>query len=323
MKRRSLFVHAGQWGVALAATGLGACAPPARLKVAINPWIGFETLRLAMGFRYLPESVLLFETKGLAESSMLMATGKVDAACLTLDEVLRVRATGVPLTVALGFDVSEGGDVVMAMPGTRTLADLAGKRIGVESGPLGALMLRELLRTAKLPRASVTVVDVSTDQQLQTWRAGHIDVAITYEPVATLLQREGGARIFDSRQLPDTIFDVLAVRTDRIGPHQEALEALLRGHFLGLKHIAQNREDATYRMAATLGVSYVEVRQALMGVRLPSLQANREYLASSGGQLQTAAASLSTLMAQEGLLARPDDLADLSRSTWLPALEVQ
>jgi hypothetical protein len=53
------------------------------------------------------------------------------------------------------------------------------------------------------------------------------------------------------------------------------------------------------------------------------LQANREYLASSGGQLQTAAASLSTLMAQEGLLARPDDLADLSRNTLLPALEVQ
>lgn len=321
MKRRRLFVYAGQWGVALASAGLGACAPPARLKVAINPWIGFETLRLAKGFRHLPESVLLFETKALAESSMLMETGKVDAACLTLDEVLRVRGAGVPLTVALVFDVSEGGDVVMAMPGIRSLGDLAGRRIGVESGPLGALMLRELLCAAKLPRAGITVVDVSTDQQLPAWRAGHIDAAITYEPLAALLQREGGVRLFDSRQLPETIFDVLAVRTDRIGPHRDALEALVRGHFQGLRHISQNREDATYRMAATLGISYAEVRHALMGVRLPSLQANREYLAASGGQLAAAAASLSTLMTEEGLLARPDDLADLTRSTWLPAQE--
>jgi len=321
MKRRSLLVHVGQMGAALAAAGLGACTAPSPMKVAINPWIGFETLRLAKGFHYLPESILLFETKALAESSMLMETGKVDAACLTLDEVLRVRATGVPLTVALVFDVSEGGDVVMAMSGIRGLADLSGKRIGVESGPLGALMLNELLRSAKLSRSKVTVVNVSTDQQLQAWRAGHIDAAITYKPVATLLQREGGVRIFDSRQVPDTIFDVLAVRTDRIASHQESLQALLRGHFQGLRHIAHNREDATYRMAATLGISYAEVRQALLGVRLPSLQGNREYLAASDGKILAAAASLSTLMVQEGLLPRPDDLAGISRSTWLPAME--
>jgi len=293
------------------------------MKVAINPWIGFETLRLAKGFHYLPESVMLFETRTLAESSMLIKTGKVDAACLTLDEVLQVRATGVPLTVALVFDVSEGGDVVIAMPGVRTAADLAGKRIGVESGPLGVLMLRALLRSAHLPRSKITVVDVPADQQLQAWRAGHIDAAITYEPVATLLQREGGVRLFDSRQLPDTIFDVLAVRTDHIGPHRESLQALASGHFKGLRHINHHREDAIYRMATTLGISYTEVRQALTGVRLPSLQANREYLGTSGGQLQTAAASLSSLMVQEGLLTRPDDLADLNRSTWLPALEAQ
>jgi len=59
----------------------------------------------------------------------------------------------------------------------------------------------------------------------------------------------------------------------------------------------------------------------LLGVRLPSLQGNREYLAASDGKILAAAASLSTLMVQEGLLPRPDDLAGISRSTWLPAME--
>jgi len=321
MNRRSLLVHVGQLGSALATCGLSACATPARLKVAVNPWIGFETLRLAKAFHHLPDSVMLYETRALSESSHLLATGQVDAACLTLDEVLRVRATGVPVTVGLVFDVSEGGDMVLAKPGIRTTADLAGKRIGVEKGALGALMLNELLRRAQLPLAKLTVVEVSTDQQLEAWRNGQIDAAITYEPIATLLQREGGVRLFDSRQVPDTIFDVLAVRTDSIDGRQAVLEALVQGHFHGLTHIARNREDATYRIAATQGVSFVEVRQALTGVRLPSLQANREYLATPGGRLLEAATALSALMVTEGLLARQDALADLCRSTWLPATE--
>ena len=156
---------------------------------------------------------------------------------------------------------------------------------------------------------------------MEAWRAGHIDAAITYEPMATLLQREGAVRLFDSRQVPDTIFDVLAVRTDRISGNQSALEAVVLGHFRGLSHLTRNREDATYRIAATQGISYAEVRLALMGVRLPSLRANRELLAAPSGRVMQAAATLSTLMTKEGLLAHEDKLADLSRSSWLPVKE--
>lgn len=318
MKRRSLLEHVGQLGAALTAPWLGACATVSPLTVGIHPWIGYETLRLASTFHRLSESVLLYETKDLSDSAALMQAGKLDAACTTLDEVLRLRAGGVPLTVALVFDVSEGGDAVIARPQVRNLSDLARKRIGVEKGALGFLMLGELLKACRLERSAITVVDVSTDRQLQAWRNGEIDAAITYEPVATLLQREGGVRLFDSRQVPDTILDVLAVRTDRVAGNAAALRALVRGHFHGLSHLNRHREDATYRIATTQGISPAEVRQAIRGVRLPSLEANREYLSGKTGRLLTVARSLSAMMVRERLLAHEDPLANLSNDTWLP-----
>lgn len=322
MERRRLLTQLGGIGAVATAPWMLACAPVASLKVGIHPWIGYETLRLARSFHWLSESVLLHEAKDLNESSRLLELGKVDAACLTLDEVLRIRSTGVPVVVALVFDVSEGSDVIIAKPTIRRLQDLAHQRIGVEKGALGALMTGEMLRSAGLNASDVQIIEVPTDRQVQAWRQGTIDAAISYEPTSTLLLREGGVRLFDSRQIPDTIVDVLAVRQDRITGHQGDLYAVVRGHFKGLSHMIRHREDAAYRIAATQRITHGEVRQALAGIRLPSLQANHEYLATGEGRILGAAKTLMKLMVREGLLPQEETLAGLANSAWLPEVEV-
>lgn len=298
--------------------GLVSCARNSPLVIGIHSWIGHESLFLAREFNWLPAEVTLRQSKTASDSLTALQAGQIDAACLTLDEVLRARAADVPLTVILIFDVSAGADVVLARPEITHLTDLAGKRIGVEQEALGALVLDRLLREAKLPKSAVTVVELPPDRQLAAWQKGEVDAVVTYEPTASSLLKEGAHRLFDSRQMPDTIFDVLAVRRDRIRGRESALKKLLAGHFRALDHIRSNRQDAVYRIAARQGIRPEEAQRALAGIAMPSLNANRTYLANNGAKLANATQSLSSLMLEGKMLSRQPTLDDLFSAAWLP-----
>jgi len=299
-------------------TSVAACNKNHPLVVGVSPWIGYETIYLAQDLNWLPADIRLFETPDLSTTAQALRTGKIDAACMTLDEVLHLRSAGIPLTVVLVFDVSAGSDVVLARSTIHQLSDLKGKRIGVEPAALGALMLTKLLSAAELEPAEVSVVDCPPEKQVAAWQNDEVDVIITYGPTATILQRQGGVRIFDSRQVPDTIFDVLVVNSAHAEMHAAALEKLVAAHFRALAHLQTNRHDAIYRIAGHLGVTPQEVKQFLAGVMLPSLAANHEYLVRESGRITASSAELSDLMAQYGLLGDSDSLKNIVNPACLP-----
>jgi len=299
---------------------LAACAPQLTLVVAVHPWVGYEPLYLASDFKWLPDAIRLREDKILGESLAALQSGEADAACMTLDEMLHARATGLPLSAALVFDVSAGADMVLARPEIRSLADLAHKRIGFDRNALGALVFEKLLEAASLPASDLIQVDLPPDSQLEAWRRHEVDAVITYEPMASVFLREGAHNLFDSRKMPDTIIDVLAVRRDRprVFP---LIQALAASHFRALEHMRTNEEDALFRISAREGLGPEEARRMLAAVILPSLAANRAYLGGDDPGLVRAAKTLSVLMARRGLLAREDDLAELILPGALPSEE--
>jgi NitT/TauT family transport system substrate-binding protein len=303
--------------IALGLLLLATCAPQKTLTVAVHPWVGYEALYLARDLKWLPETVQLRDDKTLEESLAALKSGQADAACMTLDEMLRARADGIPLSAGLVFDVSAGADAVMARPQIRQLADLAHKRIGYDREALGALVFEKLLEAAGLSASDVIEVDLPPARQLEAWRRNKVDAVITYEPMVTDFLREGAHNLFDSRRMPDTIIDVLAVRRDRPGI-QPLLRTLSEAHFRALEHMQINREDALFRIAAREQSEPEEVRRMLAGVTLPSLAANRAYLGGSDARLRKAAKELSSLMVRHGLLAREDELDELLMPGILP-----
>lgn len=300
---------------------LRACARNFPLKLGVHPWIGYETLYLAQEFGWLPATVQLLEGKRAEDSMAALRSGAADAACLTLDELLRSRAEGIPLTVVLVFDISVGADMVLARPSVRSPADLAGKRVGFERSAVGALVLEKLLEAANLPASALTLLDLPLDRQLEAWRKGEVDAIVAYYPMAGLLQREGAQRLFDSRQMPESIFDVLTVRADRAQERRATLEAVTAAHFRVLEYEKNYRQDTIYRIAAHQAATPEEVRQAFAGVVLPSLAANREYLSGQDPRFIQAARTLSELMVRQGLLSRNDSLENLVDPVWLPGGE--
>lgn len=276
---------------------LTSCASFSPLTVASHMWPGYEFIFYARQQGWLPsEEIHIVETASASESLQDLLEGRVEAATLTLDEVLRGREQHLPLTIVLILDISAGADVLLVQPGITDLTQLKGKRIGVETSALGDLMLNRILGQAHLLANEVQVVPVTFDAQLATWQAGKLDAVISYEPLAHQLEALGAERLFDSRQLPNTIFDVLAVRSDKLDQHAQQVKQLIQGHFRGLHAWKTNPIDSEYRFARHLQVAAEEVPLLYRGLELPDIDYNRRLLNAPAKELYNTALEIQTMM---------------------------
>lgn len=290
------------------------------LRVAAHPWPGYELLFLARQEGWLDAGqVQLLGTVSATESMRALAEGRVEVACLTLDEVLRASGQGMPLQVVLLLDKSAGADALYARPEIRDIHGLAGKRVAVEDSAVGAILLNRVLELAGLDEADILVVPLAAHGQKQAWAAGEIDAAITYEPFATQLAAYGAKRIFDTRSAPDLIIDVLAVNKDLVTAQRQepALRSLLRAHFRALDHFNANPQDASYRMAGRLNLTGAEALDAFRGLVLPDSADNRRLLQPDSSVLRTAR-DLNRILIDKGELAEMEDISSLFSVAYLP-----
>lgn len=317
MDRRAFALRIATLGLA-PTLWMSGCARAGTFSVGVHPWPGYECLYLAEFFGWLPPDIRLQKNASASASLAALRAGTIDSAALTLDEVLVMRGEGIPLTVVLALNESLGADVVMVRPHIDTLAALKGARMAVERSAVGAIVLSKALEAAGLTEADVKVVDLPHDAQLAAWYEGRVDAVVTFAPTDALIERAGGRRLFDSRHFPATIFDVLAVRRDRMRGRARSIRALVASHFRGLDHLRVNRDDALRRVAVWRGLTFDEMRRGFGGLVLPNLSENRRLLAPDG-HLTAVATTLSQLMVARGLLAHHDSLHDLINGDYLPA----
>lgn len=298
----------------------GACsAPPPLTRVGGIIWIGYEPLFLAREMGLYDEGVLrLVEMPSNTANLMALATGDLEAATLTLDEYLLAREGGLDVRAILVFDDSAGADVIMCRPGIEQLADLKGKRIGVEETAAGALMLAKTLETAELTAADVIKKRITGDRHVRAYVAGEVDAVVTWEPFATQLQAHGAHRLFDSSHFPGLIVDVLVARADALERSPHTFRQLLAGYFRALDYLHASPDEAIPRMAPRLGVTPDEVRAAQRGIRYMDLAANRGWLGGSRPGLVSAADHVGRIMIANRLLREAPVLERLTDPRFLP-----
>jgi NitT/TauT family transport system substrate-binding protein len=302
------------WGMSAAgALALAGCAEPvASLRVGSIVFTGYELMFLARDLGLLVErNVRLVELVSNTDALRALAAGQIDAAALTLDELMSARADGVDLKVVLVLDVSAGADVVLGKPGI-SLDKLAGKRVGAEDSAGGAIMLSALLRAAGLHVGQIRKVPTTLAASEALYRSGLVDAVVTAEPWAGRLEKLGARRLFDSTAIPGRIVDVLGVRAEVIESHSLALRQLVAGHFSALKHMQGNALDASRRMAPRLQTPINEVMLGFQGLQFPDATENLAMM-GAGGSLEKTLADLQKVMVDAALLdhaQRFDDLID-------------
>jgi NitT/TauT family transport system substrate-binding protein len=318
-RRRLVLAVAGGLGLAAA---LSACnwLNDAPVTVAAHVWVGYQPMFLARDRGWLkPDRVTLLQTHSAQESLEALRSGKSQAAAVTLDEMLTARAAGLPLTAVLVFNTSMGADMLLAEAGITALSQLKGQRIALESSSVADIMLAEILREAGLKQSDVQLLRVPVDEHPAAWHRHSADAFITYEPVAGQLLARGLVRLFDTRQIPDTVVDVLAFRSDALdSQHAEAIRHLLLAHFQALDSLVRNPQDAAYRLSARLALPAPEVLQAFKGIVLPSLQVNHRLLSGESAQLLPTARRVAEILQRGTGVPSADTLLDLVTGSYLP-----
>lgn len=291
--------------------GMAGCqkAPQAPLQIATNVWPGYEPLYLARSLGYFKDSTARFhEMTTSADVLKAFRNRVIDVAALTLDEALLLIQDGIDARIVLVTDISNGADVIVAHPTIKSIRDLKGKRVGVESLALGAYMLSRALDKAGLAPGDVTIVPVPVQEHEKAYAAGKVDAVVTFEPAKTKLLAIGGHCIFDSSQIPNEIIDVVVVRADILQAKAGQLNELEEGWFKALEYLQKNPADANLRMGKREGISAPEFAETLKGMTIPDKNENKRLL--SGALLQPAK-RLAEVMYQGKLLNKAVDPARL------------
>lgn len=258
----------------LLAGGLNACSPPPSppLRVGVNPWVGYDPLVLARERDLVdPVRVRVVELGSNNESIRSLRNGVLEAAALTLGETLRLADEGVMLKIVAVLDTSHGADAVVAKPAVHSAADLVGRRIAVESSAAGALMLSRLLAAGGLRFDQVEVVWVEAAQHENILGSGLAEAVITFEPMRSRLVAAGAHVIFDSRQMPDEIIDVLAVRASVLDERRDDVIELLASWERGRRALEEDPTGAAALLAPGTGLSIAEYLAAFEGLTLRGL----------------------------------------------------
>src|SRR5262245_16196788 len=180
---------------------LAACVrePESALRIGTNVWIGGEPLYLARDLGYLSaKTVQLVEYPSASEVQRAFRNQTIDGMVISLDEVLGIAVDGLEPRIILVVDVSHGADAVVGRSGMRTMKDLKGKRIAVESGALGAFVLSRALALNGMGPGDVDVVHLESNEQPAAFAKGEVDGAVTFDPYRTQLLNTGARTVFDS-----------------------------------------------------------------------------------------------------------------------------
>lgn len=290
-----------------------ACSSKEPLRVGTNIWIGYEPLHLAQDLGYFEGMpVRIIEYPSASDAIRSFRNGVIDVAALTLDEALILKQDELDIRIVLVTDYSCGADVVMAQSDVSSLSALKGKRIGVETSALGAYMLDRMTRKAGMKIADYTVIPMGVDQHEQAFKERRVDAVVTFEPVRTRLLKAGARILFDSREIPGEILDVLVVRKELLERRPEEVGKLLKKWFQALDFLRSNSDDATTRMAARLGISREELRGAMGGIRIPDREENLKLLSGTPPAINKAARNLSDSMLRDSLLRRKPDTENMT-----------
>jgi NitT/TauT family transport system substrate-binding protein len=286
--------------------------PPAPLRVGVNPWVGYDPLVLAREQGQLdPARVTVVELGSSAHSLRSLRNRALEAAALTLDEVLRLADQGFRLRVVAVLDFSHGADAVLGRAPLEHPADLAGKTIGVEDSAVGAFLLGRALQSAGLQRDSVSVRRLEAADHEPAWRAGEIDALVTYEPMRSQLLRRGARVLFDSRQIPGEIVDVLVVREDVLAERPDDLTALLIAWEFGRTRLDRRDPEALQMLAKGTDLDPAGYRQTLDGLTLLSLSESHAWLQGQDPLLAEKSRAIARELLNMGLIENPVRLAPL------------
>ncbi len=286
----------------------------APLRIGTCPWPTFIYLHLAAERGFFDDEglgVQLVPLGSQADVRRAFERGQVDVFCGSLIELLQIRdLTDLSPQIITLTDWSDGADVLLAGNEIKTLADLKGKRIGVEIATLGPFVLQRALQTVGLRLEDVTLVPLHFGDEQFAIQQGTIDAVVTFPPVSTAILRSNNVQtMFTSAAMPGEICGTLSADAQLIRDRRPEMQALRRVYQRAVQYARRHPQETEAYLAKQLGISDAEVSAALAGIHIIDEPETVTMLALQGPVEQTIV-QIDQLLRQTGQIRGPRRIAD-------------
>jgi NitT/TauT family transport system substrate-binding protein len=304
--------------VLLAVAALPAAVRAAPLRIAYSDWPGWVAWEVANQKGWLKDAgvdaqFLWFE---YGPSMDAFTAGKADAVMVTNGDSLVTGANGAKNIVIMLTDYSNGNDMIVARPGIHSLADLKGKKIGLEVGLVEHLMLLNALKKIGMTENDVTIVNTPTNQTPQVFASGQVDAIAAWQPNAgqALKAVAGSTAIYTSANVPGLIYDAIVVSPQSLAEHRADWVKLVSVWDKTLAYINNpaTRDDALKIMAARTGSTPADYAAFIGGTHFLTLEDGAKIIAAKGPGLDSLAGSsevANEFNVKNGVYKTPQDVS--------------
>jgi NitT/TauT family transport system substrate-binding protein len=252
------------------------------LKIGYSDWPGWVAWQVAQDKGWFKEAGVDVKLEWFDYSASMdaFAAGKVDAVLMTNGDTLVTGAGGGKGVMILVTDYSNGNDMIIAKPGIKSLADLKGKKVAVETGLVEHLLLRAGMKKLGMKPGDIEIVNAKTNEMPQVLATKDIAAVGAWQPISgEAMKGTPGARpIYTSADEPGLIYDVLTVNPASLNARRADWQKVVKLWDRVVAYIddPKTQGDAVRIMAARSGVPAAEYLPMLKGTRLLTLDEGRK-----------------------------------------------
>ena len=254
----------------------GAEAQP--IRIAINVWPGYAHAFIAKKKGFFEKNGVNVEfvlKKDYTESTQLYSSGEVDGFFGVYPDVLLMSSETVPVKVVYISDFSETGDVIIGRPGIKSLADLKGKTIGIDSANIFShIFVFEALKDAGLTEADVRFEVVPALDVPAALYEGRIDAGHTWEPAKSELLGNNYTALAYANDVPGVIMDVLTINPELIAKNPKAVQGIVNALLEAGTYLEREHDEGVRIMAEAENMSIEDMNSGLNGLMLMDLKQN-------------------------------------------------
>jgi NitT/TauT family transport system substrate-binding protein len=272
-------------------------APPAAvptptgptLKIAYSDWPGWVAWEVAIQKGWFKEAGVNVEFKWFdyVPSMDAFTANKVDAVAVTNGDALVTGNGGGKSVCIVANDYSDGNDMIVAKPGIKSMADLKGKKIGVEVGFVDHLLLLNALKANKMTEKDVKIVNVKTDDTPNALKSGTVDAIAAWQPNsgAALKELPGSTPVYTSADVKGLIYDHLCVSPRSLAENRAEWLKVVKVWFRVADFVADpaNLDEAAKIMSARVGLTPDVYKGLMKGTHLLNAAENLKHYAKGEG----------------------------------------
>lgn len=276
---------AASCGIALLACG---GQSPRPLSLAITDWPGYEYFYLASKKNLDLKSNLrlkVHQFSSLEDQRRAFVRGDVEAIATTLSESIAICRQSVSRcpVIVLVLDESDGADQLIASSDFSSVAQLKGKRIGLERSDLGEYMAFRALQAADISFNQVKLVYAGPRKLIDLLGQNGVDAIVSYPPHIDFLKDPKKWKVlFSSSDIPGEIVDVLAV-SPALFRDQSVVQRLVDVWWSARELWQQDPAGSSAVMAKRQGITAEQFQAAQKWIAYPSRADQQSLLAANGG----------------------------------------